>query len=170
MLAVENEFPALAVHRSAGCYYADVSLRCQCDNFQCRIERISSVHLFEEFAGRAHKRNKNVADVLRKERSPRSREGENLQAMHYRSSMSMPSCIFHIVVDGMIVSRNRLKGGGVRICNCAAWSPENVADAEVLKPSGWHNGKTDRIEVAGLLGGAAGGRQETSGSGPPLPA
>ena len=41
----------------------------------------------------------------------------------------MPSCIFHIVVDRMIVSRNRLKGGGVCICNCAAWSPENVADA-----------------------------------------
>ena len=25
----------------------------------------------------------------------------------------MTSCIFHIVVDRMIVSRNRLKGGGV---------------------------------------------------------
>lgn len=28
----------------------------------------------------------------------------------------MPSCIFHIVVDRMIVSRNRLEGGGVCIC------------------------------------------------------
>jgi len=37
----------------------------------------------------------------------------------------------------MIVSRNRLEGGGVRICKCAAWSPENLADAEVIKPSRW---------------------------------
>ena len=64
----------------------------------------------------------------------------------------MPSCIFHIVMDGMVVSGNRLKGGGVCISNCAAWGPENLADAEVIKPSWWHNGKTDRIEVARLLG------------------
>jgi hypothetical protein len=41
----------------------------------------------------------------------------------------MPSCILHIVVDRMIVSRNGLEGGGVRICKCAAWGPKNVADA-----------------------------------------
>jgi hypothetical protein len=58
----------------------------------------------------------------------------------------------------MIVSRNRLEGGGVCICKCAAWGPENVADPQVLKPSWWHKGKTDRIEVARLLGGDAGGR------------
>jgi hypothetical protein len=44
----------------------------------------------------------------------------------------MPSCIFHIVMDGMIVSGNRLKGGGVCISNCAAWGPENVAYSKVL--------------------------------------
>ena len=78
--------------------------------------------------------------------------------MHDGSNMPMPSCILHIVVDRMIVSRNRLEGGGVCICKCAAWGPENVADAQVLKPSWWHKGKTDRIEVARLLGGDAGGR------------
>ena len=63
----------------------------------------------------------------------------------------MPSCIFHIVVDRMIVSRDRLEGGRVCICKCAAWSPENVAYSKVLEPSWWHNCKTDRIEIARLL-------------------
>jgi hypothetical protein len=48
---------------------------------------------------------------------------------HYGSNMPMPSCIFHIVVDRMIVSRIRLEGRGVCISKCAAWGPENVADA-----------------------------------------
>jgi hypothetical protein len=52
----------------------------------------------------------------------------------------------------MIVGRNRLEGGGVCICERAAWGPENVADAQVIKPSWWHNGKADRIELARLLG------------------
>ena len=39
------------------------------------------------------------------------------------------SYVLHIVVDRMIVSGNRLKGGSVGICNCAAWGPENVAYA-----------------------------------------
>jgi hypothetical protein len=49
--------------------------------------------------------------------------------VHYGSNMSVPSCILHIVVDRMILSRNLLKGGSVGICKCAAWGPENVADA-----------------------------------------
>ena len=51
----------------------------------------------------------------------------------------MTSCIFDIVVDRMIVSRNRLEGGGVCICKCAARGAENVADAKVLKPSWLYN-------------------------------
>ncbi len=49
--------------------------------------------------------------------------------MHYGSNMPVPSCILYIVVDRMIVGRNRLESGGVRIRKCAAWGPENVADA-----------------------------------------
>ena len=50
MFALENEFTASVVDRRPGCYYTGVSLRCERDNFQFRIERISGVHLFEEFA------------------------------------------------------------------------------------------------------------------------
>jgi hypothetical protein len=50
VLAIENEFTSLIIHCHPRCYYAGVSLRCKRDNFQCRIERISSVHLLEEFA------------------------------------------------------------------------------------------------------------------------
>ena len=42
VLAVENEFTSLVVHRRPRGHYAGVSLRCERDNFQCRIERISS--------------------------------------------------------------------------------------------------------------------------------
>ena len=68
----------------------------------------------------------------------------------------MTSCIFDIVVDRMIVSRNRLEGGGVCICECAARGAENVADAKVLKPSWRYNSKVYRIEVLrGCLGRTA---------------
>ena len=71
--------------------------------------------------------------------------------MHYGRNVPVPPCILHIIVDRMIVNRNRLEGGGVRICKCAAWDPEIVTDAWVFKLSWRHNGKTDRIEVARLL-------------------
>jgi hypothetical protein len=50
VLAVENEFTSLVVYRYSRCHSAGVSLRGKRDNFQCRIERISSVHLLEELA------------------------------------------------------------------------------------------------------------------------
>ena len=78
MLALENEFTSLVVHRRPRGHYTGVPLRSKRDNFQCRIERISGVHLLEELACRIDKRNENVADILREERSTWSREGENL--------------------------------------------------------------------------------------------
>ena len=49
MLALENEFTSLVVHRRPSGHYTGVSLRCERDNFQFRIERISGVHFLEEF-------------------------------------------------------------------------------------------------------------------------
>jgi hypothetical protein len=43
--------------------------------------------------------------------------------------MPVSSCILDIIMDRMIVGRNRLESSCVRICKCAAWRPENVADA-----------------------------------------
>jgi len=48
----------------------------------------------------------------------------------------MPSCIFHIVVDRMIVSRNRLEGGGVpeRLSSAVANSAEFGGDMRMRRP------------------------------------
>ena len=50
MLAVENELASLVVDRRARRDDAGVPLRGKRDDFKCRIERISSMHLLEEFA------------------------------------------------------------------------------------------------------------------------
>jgi hypothetical protein len=69
------------------------------------------MHFFQEPTRGARKRKKHVADVLRKEGGTRSSEGENLQSMHHRSSMAVSARVLDIVVDRVIVSRNRLESG-----------------------------------------------------------
>src|SRR2546423_5698687 len=117
------------MHRCPRCYDARVSLCSQLDDFKLGIERVPRMHFLQESARGARKREKHVADVLRKEGGARSSEGEDLQPMHYGSSMPVSARVLDIVVDRVIVSRNRLESGGMRIRQCAAWGAEYVADA-----------------------------------------
>ena len=129
MLAVEHELTSLVMHRRPHGYDARVSLRCQLDDFELGIQRIPRMYLLQESTRGARKRKEHVADVLRKEGGARSGEGENLQSVHDRSSMPMSARVLDIVVDRVIVSRNRLESGGVRVRQCAAWGAEYLADA-----------------------------------------
>ena len=65
--------------------------------------------------------------------------------------MPVSARVLDIVVDRVIVSRNRLESGGMRIRQCAAWGAEYVADAQVLELSRRHDGKANRIKGAGLI-------------------
>ena len=65
--------------------------------------------------------------------------------------MPVSARVLDIVVDRVVVSRNRLESGGMRVRQCAAWGAENLADAQVLEPSRRHDGETSGIEVLGLL-------------------
>ena len=151
VLAVEHELTLLVMHRRPRGYDAGVSLRCQLSDFELGIQRVSRMHFFQEPTRGARKRKKHVADVLRKEGRAGSSEGENLQSMHHRSSMPVSARVLDIVVDRVIVSRNRLESGGMRIRQCAAWGAEYVANAQVLEPSRRHDGKANRIKGAGLI-------------------
>src|SRR4029077_197431 len=130
---------------------ARVSLRCQLGDFELGIQRVPRMHFFQESTRSARKRHKHVADILWKEGGARSSEGENLQSMHHRSSMPVSARVLDIVVDRVVVSRNRLKSGGMRIRQCAAWGAEYVAHGQVLEPSRRHDGKANRIKGAGLI-------------------
>jgi hypothetical protein len=44
-------------------------------------------------------------------------------------TMPVSARVLDIVVDRVIVSRNRLESGGMRIRQCAAWRAEYVGDA-----------------------------------------
>ena len=129
VLAVEHELTSLVMHRRPRGYDPRVSLRCQLGDFELGIQRVPRMHFFQEPARGARKRKKHVADVLRKEGGTRSGEGENLQSMHHGSGMPVSARVLDIVVDRVIVSRNRLESGGMRIRQCAAWGAEYVADA-----------------------------------------
>ena len=151
VLAVEHELTSLVMHRRPRGYDARVSLRCQLSDFELGIQRVPRMHFFQESTRGTRECHKHVADVLRKEGGTRSSEGENLQSMHHRSSMPVSARVLDIVVDRVIVSRNRLESGGMRIRQCAAWGAENLADAQVLEPSRRHDGKANRIKGAGLI-------------------
>src|ERR1700723_1808200 len=131
-------------------YLAAISLRGESNNFESRIECVSGMYFLEKFAGRLGKRDEHISDVLRKERCPRSREREYLQAMHYRGCVSMAPRILNVVVNRMIVSRHRLEGRGVRIGECAAWCAEDFANAQIFKRSRRYNGEASGIK--GLRG------------------
>ena len=129
VLAVEHELTSLVMHRRPRGYDTRVSLRCQLSDFELGIQRVSRVHLLQESTRGTRECHKHVADVLRKEGGTRSSESENLRSMHHRSSMPVSARVLDIVVDRVIVSRNRLESGGMRIRQCAAWGAEYVADA-----------------------------------------
>ena len=129
VLAVEHELTSLVMHRRPRGYDARVSLRCQLNDFELGIQCVPRMYLLQESTRGARKRKKHVADVLREEGGTRSSEGENLQSMHHRSSMPVSVRVLDIVVDRVIVSRNCLESGGMRIRQCAAWGAEYVADA-----------------------------------------
>ena len=129
VLAVEHELTSLVMHRRPRGYDARVSLRCQLSDFELGIQRVPCMHFFQEPTRGARERKKHVTNVLRKEGGTRSSEGENLQSMHHRSAMPVSARVLDIVVDRVIVSRNHLESGGMRIRQCAAWGAEYVADA-----------------------------------------
>src|ERR1700688_5236864 len=97
------------MHRRPRGYEAGVSLRCQLSDFELGIQRVPRMHFFQEPARGARKRKKHVADVLRKEGGTRSSESENLQSMHHRSGVPVSTRVFDVVVDRVIISRNRLE-------------------------------------------------------------
>ena len=66
MFAVEHELTSLVMHRRPRSYDARLSLRCQLDDFELGIERVSRMHFLQETARGARKRHKHVTDVLRK--------------------------------------------------------------------------------------------------------
>src|SRR5260370_42009690 len=117
------------MHRRPRGYDARVSLRCQFSDFELGIQRVPRMRLFQESTRGTRKCNKHVADVLRKEGGTRSSESEDLQSMHHRSAMPVSARVLDIVVDRVVVSRNRLESRGVRIRQCAAWGAEYVTDA-----------------------------------------
>src|SRR5277367_1306794 len=131
-------------------YLAAISLRRESNNLESRIKRVSGMYFLEKLAGRLGKRDEHVSDVLRKERCPGSREREYLQAMHYRGSVSVTPRILHVVMNRMIVCRNRLEGRGVRIGECTAWCAEDFANAQIFKRSRRYNGEAPGIK--GLRG------------------
>ena len=126
MFAVEHELTSLVMHRRPRSYDARLSLRCQLDDFELGIERVPRMHFLQEPARCARKRYKHIADVLG---CARCSESENLQSMHHRSAMPVSSRVLDIVVDRVIVSRNRLESGGMRVRQCAARGAEDLADS-----------------------------------------
>ena len=129
VLAVEHELTSLVMHRRPRGYDARVSLRRQLSDFELGIQRVPRVHFLQESTRGTRECHKHVADVLRKEGGARSSEGENLQSMYHGSRMPVSTRVLDIVVDRVIVSRNRLESGGMRIRQCAARGAEYVADA-----------------------------------------
>src|SRR5271154_5344006 len=147
MFPREHEFTALVMDCGPRRYLAGISLRAESNNFESRIERVSGMYFLEKLAGRLGKRDEHVSDVLRKERCPGSCEREYLQAMHYRGCVSMTPRILHVVVNRMVVSRDGLKGRGMRIGECAAWCAEDFTNVQVVKRSRRYDG-----EVGGVKG------------------
>src|SRR5271167_271506 len=70
-----------------------------------------------------------------KSRSAGGGEAKNLKAMRERRRMAALPAIFDIVMDRVIVGRDRLERGKMRLGHGAARDCETLADRQVLEPA-----------------------------------
>src|ERR1700704_6396206 len=60
-------------------------------------------------------------------------EAQHLKPVRERAGMAAFAAIFDIVMDRMVVGRNRLKRGEIGLGDRAAWNVEALADREILE-------------------------------------
>jgi hypothetical protein len=93
------------------------------------------------------KANQLVTDHVRKAARAGRTEGEDLEAMRKQIAVAMRAAELDIVVNRVIVSRDHLKSGEVRVRYRAARVAKNLAHHEVVERSPLRHAKLFWIEV-----------------------
>ena len=138
VLSGENDLALLIEDGDSGGDEAILPFPRKIDDLQCGVESISSMNLFEKFARQFSKGNKDFADVMWKECRARSSKSKYLKPMNHRRRVPVPCSPYRVVVDGVIVGRNSLKGRCMRISQCAAGRSKYISDLEIFKSLGRH--------------------------------
>lgn len=118
----------------------------RCDG-ERRVERVAHIDRFEELGRLLDKANQLVTDHVRKAARAGRTESEYLKAVCKQIAMSMRAAEFDIVVNRMIVSRDHLKSGEVRVRYRAARVAKHLTYLEVVERSPLRHAKLLWIEV-----------------------
>lgn len=111
------------------------------------------MNLLEKFAGKFCECNEYLTDVMGKEGRSGRGEREDLQSMDYGGAVSVPGSPDRVIVNRMIICRDGLKGGGVRVSQGTAWRSKNVAYLQIFEAAGWNEKKVLRVEIRLCLRG-----------------
>src|SRR5215472_16193071 len=112
--AGKDKLILLVVHGDRERDDAGRSLRRQRRDLQHRIKRVAGEYGFQKFRGLLGKGDQRVTDLMGEGAGAGGGEGEDLEAVGERSGVAALTAIFDIVMDRMIVGRDRLKCGKMR--------------------------------------------------------
>ena len=98
-----------------------------------RVERVAGIDRLQKFRRLLDKGEQRIADRMGKGAGAGGGKAENLKAMCKRRRMAALAAIFDIVMDRVIIRRDRLKRGEMRLGHRAAWDVETLADREILE-------------------------------------
>lgn len=85
---------------------------------------------------------------MREQGGSRRGESQHLEAVYNRRDMSVLARPLGVVVQRVIVHRDRLDGRGMSVRQGAAGGPEHLADAQVLARPGRDNQESVGVKVA----------------------
>src|SRR6266446_10422793 len=110
LLAGEDKLAVLVVDGGGEGDHTGRALRRQRRYLEHRIEGVSGMNRLQEFRGLLDKGDQRVADSVGKGAGPRCGEIEDLEAVRQRPLVPAPAAILDIVMDRVIIGRDRLEG------------------------------------------------------------
>src|SRR5580704_9990980 len=127
----QDQLSSLIVYGDLGRDLAFVTHGGQRNDLQRRIERVTRMNLDQELGGQFGEGDKDRSKIVRQQGRARRGEGKDLKAVDDWCGMAVAPGISHVVVNGMIVTRHGLKGGGMRVGQRPAGRAEYLADLQL---------------------------------------
>src|SRR6202522_3917217 len=99
------------------------------------------MNFFEKLARQFRECDKYLSDIVREKCGARCCKSENLESVDNGRRMSMFFCPPRVIVNRMIVGRNRLECRSMRVRQSATWRTEHISHPKICESFCWHHQK-----------------------------
>src|SRR6266850_465635 len=136
LLAGEDKLAVLVVDGGGEGDHTGRALRRHRRSLEHRVEGVSGMNRLQEFRGLLDKGDQRVADSVGKGAGPRCGESEDLEAVRQRPLVPAPAAVLDIVMDRVIIGRDRLEGGEMGFGHRPARDIKPLPDGQILEITG----------------------------------